>query len=314
MRTLVHLSDLHFGRTKPEVVAACREEVIATKPDVLVVSGDFTQRAKSAEFAEARDFLGGLPGEKVCVPGNHDIPLWNALARLFTPLRNYRRFISREMTPVYRDSEITVLGINTARSLTWKDGRVNREQIAAARKQLALGGPEMIRIVVTHHPFDLGETRSAHELVGRARMAMKELAACRRGCAARRAFPRELHGRHGPPVQDRRVFGTCGASRHSDLDPSARTRQFFQRAPDLAAARHGRNRDLASGDSAICGDRDETLRPGARSRLRARTVTRVTRIRRPRESRRRSRNNQVNRSAAREARKLCARLFQLPPR
>ncbi len=150
----------------------------ALEPDLIVVSGDFTQRAKIVEFEQARDFLATLPGEKLTVPGNHDIPLWNVCARLFTPLRNYTRFISRDLSPIYRDAEMVVLGINTARSLTWKDGRINREQAAEARARLSEIGAGVIKIIVTHHPFDDGDLKHEDELVGRGGMAMKEFAAC----------------------------------------------------------------------------------------------------------------------------------------
>ncbi|HUF24294.1 MAG TPA: metallophosphoesterase, partial [Vicinamibacterales bacterium] len=93
MRTLVHVSDLHFGRIDPAVVEPLRRAMLAAGPDLIAISGDFTQRAKRSEFAAARAFLDSLEPPKLVVPGNHDVPLWNAAARFLTPLSRYRRYI-----------------------------------------------------------------------------------------------------------------------------------------------------------------------------------------------------------------------------
>jgi len=177
MRILVHLSDLHFGALRAETLAPLAKAVAAIGPDLIAVSGDLTQRARPRQYAEARAFLDRLPFRKIVVPGNHDVPLYNVYARFLRPLASYRRYISPDLEPFYADHEIAVLGINTARSFTFTNGRVNERQVALARERLApLGG--VIKIIVTHHPFDLPEHYPASALVGRARMAMTELARC----------------------------------------------------------------------------------------------------------------------------------------
>src|SRR5688572_10615602 len=90
MRTLVHLSDLHFGRIDAALLDPLRTAVLGTKPDLIAISGDFTQRARRSEFAEARRFLASLHAPKLTVPGNHDVPLWNIGARFFAPLDRYK--------------------------------------------------------------------------------------------------------------------------------------------------------------------------------------------------------------------------------
>src|SRR4051812_26714656 len=172
MRTIAHLSDLHFGRTDPDVVRGACEAVNRMKPDLVVVSGDLTQRARSDQFRAARAFLERLPKPQIVVPGNHDIPLWNVLARGITPLRKYRRIVSRDLEPFFADGEIAVLGLNTARSLTIKDGRINRRQIDLAVARFAAGAPQCVRILVTHHPFDQPEKGDAGDIVGRAVLTM----------------------------------------------------------------------------------------------------------------------------------------------
>jgi 3',5'-cyclic AMP phosphodiesterase CpdA len=179
MRTLVHLSDPHFGRLERATVQALIATVTEARPDVVVVSGDLTQRAKEREFEEARQFLEALPSPQIVVPGNHDVPLYNVLARALKPLRNYQRYITKDLEPFYSDDEIAIVGINTARSLTFKNGRINRQQVARSCARLEACGANRTRVIVSHHPFDLPETHELHGLVGRAHMAMAGFARCR---------------------------------------------------------------------------------------------------------------------------------------
>jgi len=178
MRTLVHLSDLHFGRVDPELLGPLRELVHRIAPTAVVVSGDLTQRAKSEQFEEARAWLDTLPGPQIIVPGNHDISLYNVFRRFVQPLTRYKRYITEDLAPVYIDDEIAVLGVNTARSLTWKDGRVNKEQVEQIGSTLAGLGPDITKVVVTHHPFDLPDGGKEEDLVDRAHMAMDVFAEC----------------------------------------------------------------------------------------------------------------------------------------
>ncbi len=178
MRTIVHLSDLHFGRVDEALLAPLRELVERLAPDVVVVSGDLTQRAKSEQFEAARAWLDTLPGPQIIVPGNHDISLYNVFRRFVKPLERYQRYITDDLDPIHVDDEIAVLGINTARSLTFKDGRVNEEQVAKIREELSGLDPSITRIVVTHHPFDLPKLHDEDDLVDRAPMAMAAFAEC----------------------------------------------------------------------------------------------------------------------------------------
>ncbi len=178
MRTLIHLSDVHFGRVDAAIIEPLIKKVSDLEPDVVVVSGDLTQRARSAEFVEARAFLDRLPKPQIVVPGNHDVPLHNVFTRFLQPLDKYQRYITNDLEPFYADQEIAVLGINTARSLTFKGGRVNERQVALMREKLCSLDKTIVKIVVTHHPFDLPEGFGDSELVGRARMAMETLAEC----------------------------------------------------------------------------------------------------------------------------------------
>jgi 3',5'-cyclic AMP phosphodiesterase CpdA len=178
MRSIVHLSDIHFGRVDPLVISPLIVTIQKINPDLVAVSGDLTQRARSHQFKEARAFLDGLPKPQIVVPGNHDVPMHNVFARFVQPLSKYRRHITSDLRPFYHDEEIAVLGVNTARSLTIKGGRINEEQVAWMRERLCASDPNTVKVVVSHHPFDLPVGHDERNLVGRARMAMEGLASC----------------------------------------------------------------------------------------------------------------------------------------
>lgn len=178
MRTIVHLSDLHFGRVDTALLEPLRRTIERLTPHVVVVSGDLTQRARAHQFREARAFLSSLPRPQIVVPGNHDVPLYNVLKRFLGPLDNYRRYISHDLEPSFVDDEIAIVGVNTARSLTFKGGRVSEEQVERVRGRLCALDEKITKIVVTHHPFDLPAQWQSDQIVGRAVLAMRMFAAC----------------------------------------------------------------------------------------------------------------------------------------
>jgi 3',5'-cyclic AMP phosphodiesterase CpdA len=156
MALFVHLSDLHFGAHDPRLVDAVERRIEDIKPDLVVVSGDFTQRARTDQFEEACRFLARLrdSGHEVLgVPGNHDVPLYDVLRRFLSPLTRYKRYIDDSLCPYHELPDVAVLGINTARSLTFKDGRINEEQIAFIRNSFARHHADTVRVLVTHHPL-----------------------------------------------------------------------------------------------------------------------------------------------------------------
>jgi 3',5'-cyclic AMP phosphodiesterase CpdA len=177
MRTIVHLSDLHFGRLDQRLLTPLIHAVRAANPDLVAVSGDFTQRALRRQFVQAHEFLEALRFRTLVVPGNHDVPLYNLVARFASPLAFYRRFISNDLEPTFVDEEIAVVGLNTARALvTGGAGRLSEPQVIRAADRLRRVPLNLIKIVVTHHPFDVPEGVAAEHLVGRASMAMARLA------------------------------------------------------------------------------------------------------------------------------------------
>lgn len=178
MPRLIHLSDLHFGAHDQRLVDAVEERVDEAKPDLVVVSGDFTQRARTEQFKEACAFLTRLRDhghEVLAVPGNHDVPLYDVLRRFLSPLTRYKRFIDDELCPFHELKDAAVLGINTARSLTFKDGRVSHEQLEFIRDTFARTPSESTRVLVTHHPLfalPVGDGPELGKAIGRQELAL----------------------------------------------------------------------------------------------------------------------------------------------
>lgn len=167
MRTIVHLSDLHFGRIYEPSLKPIAELIKTIKPDVIAISGDLTMRAKSKEFLQAKAFLDDLPFPKIVVPGNHDIPLYNVFSRFFLALKKFRKYIDSDLTPSYKDEKMVIYGLNSARSFTFTRGNVNLQQVAKICEEFEKLPPETLKIVVTHHPFDLPLPFAASNLIRR---------------------------------------------------------------------------------------------------------------------------------------------------
>src|SRR3954469_13352989 len=186
MRRLAHLSDLHFGRVDPAAVEGLVRSLEAARPDLVVVSGDFTQSARTQEFRAARAFLDRLPAPSFAVPGNHDLPQWDPVERLLRPYDRYRRFIAHELEPVWTDTEVGIVGMKSPRrlphNLNRAAGRGSERQLGSVLARLATRPPELVRIIVVHHPLLLPEVPPRRPLPAHAftRGAGRALAACAR--------------------------------------------------------------------------------------------------------------------------------------
>jgi 3',5'-cyclic AMP phosphodiesterase CpdA len=178
MRTIAHISDLHFGRIDPPVAEGLVEDLKVRTPTLLVVSGDFTQRAKSWQYRQAADYLRRLPTPQLVVPGNHDVPLWDVSRRVFSPLGRYRRHISRDLMPTYQDEELFVLGVNTARSFTRTSGWISRRQLEQVREKTCAVPNHLFKVLVTHHPFIPAPRKPAADVIVGGAQALAPLETC----------------------------------------------------------------------------------------------------------------------------------------
>jgi 3',5'-cyclic AMP phosphodiesterase CpdA len=177
MRTIAHISDLHFPLVDPRVIASLAATINTLAPDLVVISGDLTQRARRRQFAAAAAFVTSLQPPRLVVPGNHDVPMFNVPARLIAPFAGYKKYIADDLEPVYEDAEMLVVGLNSVRTVLFSDeGRLNVGQAEGAAEKLRAAAPHVIKIIVTHHPFDVPQGAPEDKMIGRSRMAMERLA------------------------------------------------------------------------------------------------------------------------------------------
>lgn len=152
MPDILHLSDLHFGpHHLPGRAEGARRLAERLNPDVVVVSGDFTRRAKPGQFAQARAYLDGFGRPPIVTPGNHDVPLYRVWERFFAPYRNYRNYISKHLDSVHRAAGVMVVCLNSTRRFTITNGRIRARQLQFAERAFEEAGADDLRVVVTHH-------------------------------------------------------------------------------------------------------------------------------------------------------------------
>jgi 3',5'-cyclic AMP phosphodiesterase CpdA len=156
MLKILHISDLHFGPPHlPSVAEAVLRCAARLQADVIVASGDFTQRAKPEQFQAARAFLDRLPRVPVVVtPGNHDIPLFRVKERLLTPYDLYRKYIAEELDSVLALDDAVIVAINTTNPLrAITGGGVASWQLDYCAKAFQAAPAGAARILVAHHHF-----------------------------------------------------------------------------------------------------------------------------------------------------------------
>jgi 3',5'-cyclic AMP phosphodiesterase CpdA len=173
----LHLSDTHFGTEQAPVADALLRLSAAQKPQMAILSGDITQRARRAEFAAAAAFLDCLEIPVMALPGNHDIPLFNLAGRLLAPYGNYNKALQTPLMPAFENEQMLALGVNTTRWYRHKDGEVSGEQIAQIAARLRSAKSGQLRIVVTHQPVYVIEQRDAHNLLHNHEAAIRAWAA-----------------------------------------------------------------------------------------------------------------------------------------
>lgn len=176
MTRLAHISDLHFDRVDPAIVAGLRDELNDDRPDLVIVSGDLTQRAHREEYRAAGAFLASLQSPVLAVPGNHDITYIHLAQRFLDPYARWRRFIAREIEPTWTNDQVAVVGVNTARrmalGLDWSKGRFGLRQLHRLNKRLEALPDHLFRIIVAHHPLHPPAHAPDLDVVGRADEAL----------------------------------------------------------------------------------------------------------------------------------------------
>lgn len=150
MPRILHLTDLHFGFHRAELVEPLLARIADLRPDLVVVGGDITHRGRTAQMIEARAFLDRIAAPLICMPGNHDMPLWNVVARLFWPFAGFQRFFGPDLSPVGRAKDVRVMAVNSADPYAWQRGRIREGEIG---RIIGNVDPTGTNIVALHHPL-----------------------------------------------------------------------------------------------------------------------------------------------------------------
>jgi 3',5'-cyclic AMP phosphodiesterase CpdA len=179
MKTIVHLSDLHFGNADNKRIPGLIAQIKALHPDLVIISGDLTERATESQYNEAKEFISALELPLFVIPGNHDIPLYNVFKRLTAPFAKYHKFISRDTSPSYNDANLCIAGINSVRRYSISSGGIAKKQVEDAEALFRSASAESIKIVVSHHPFDMPEIKGyrkyTHRLMTSSGSALEKL-------------------------------------------------------------------------------------------------------------------------------------------
>ena len=174
MTLLLQVSDTHFGTERPAVVDALVRLAHSQSPNVVVLSGDVTQRARAPQFAAAKAFIDRLRVPRALVlPGNHDIPLFNVAARLFAPYANHRRAFGDNLEPEFESNDMLVITVNTTRRLRHENGVVSSRQIDRVARRLEHASREQVRVVVTHQPVAVTKPEDRKNLLVNHRAAIQ---------------------------------------------------------------------------------------------------------------------------------------------
>lgn len=164
MSCLLQISDPHFGTVQPAVMRALAQLAKAQRPDVLVLSGDITQRARASQFAQARAFCDSLAiAQWLVIPGNHDIPLFNLYQRLITPYARFRQAFGPVLEPVLSTPWLLAIGVKTTRRWRHKNGEVSAAQVDRVVAELQRSAPGQLRIVVVHQPVHVMHAKDQHD-------------------------------------------------------------------------------------------------------------------------------------------------------
>jgi len=173
MSVLLHISDTHFGTEQPQVLEAVAALAAQQRPDLVVLSGDITQRARPAQFQAAKAFVDRLGAPVLAVPGNHDIALFDLWARATRPYARYSKAFGATLEPVHASPDLLVVGVNTTRAWRHKHGEVSMAQIDRVASLLSAASPQQLRLVVVHQPAAVAQAAERSNLLRGRHAALK---------------------------------------------------------------------------------------------------------------------------------------------
>ncbi len=179
MTTFVHVTDLHFGCEDKGAHAAVARYVRETKPDAVIVTGDISKDGLQHELDAACDWMRALPAPVMLTPGNHDVPYYNPIGRIFYPWARYKRAARGLRTDVWETERWTIIPINTARGiqlrLNWAQGAISGRQVAKAAQILRRAPDDALRVIISHHPLDWPQEAPIHGATLGGSLAIEQL-------------------------------------------------------------------------------------------------------------------------------------------
>ena len=238
MSVVLHMSDPHFGTEQPRVVEALVALAERERPDLVVLSGDITQRARPEQFRAARAFVDRLGAPLLAIPGNHDIALFNLWERLVRPYASYAEVFGADLQPVHTSPHLLVAGVNTTRAWRHKNGEVSAVQVRRVAQLLAAATPQQLRVVVVHQPAAVPRAANQADLLRGHRAAVRAWAAAGAdlvmGGHIHLPFTQEMQG------ERRRLWvvqaGTAVSSRIRPGAPNSVNIVRWGEAPDASSA------------------------------------------------------------------------------
>jgi len=179
---ILQVSDLHFGGVfLPDRAAGVHEVAERRNPDIVVIAGDFTQRARTSQFNAARTFIDRFRAPLIVTPGNHDLPVYRLIERALAPYRKYRDSIEASLDQVHSFDGMTIVALNSTRPLRVTSGALSARQLEFAAEAFEGAPHGHLRIVVTHHHVAYPpEFRAPHAMIGRERVVsrLEQLGVC----------------------------------------------------------------------------------------------------------------------------------------
>lgn len=173
---IAHLSDLHFGTEQPFLVQQLIEEMGRINPDLIVISGDLTQRARISQYKAAKQFINEIGRDRVlCVPGNHDISLYNLFERIIFPFKKYRQYIHPHIWSAFKNDEVAIFGINSVTPYKTMSGYITDKELNRIKQFFEDQPADIFKIAVMHHNLIKSER---HKVINDAEKIINIFADC----------------------------------------------------------------------------------------------------------------------------------------
>lgn len=157
MGKVLHLSDLHFGAHDESLLSPFAGAIEKIAPDIVIVSGDVTQKGKRSEFKKAQAFMNRFSAPVILAAGNHDTPMFQIFSRTFSPFARLRSTLGAYMAQEHIGDDLHIATLHTPRGiqfrLDWSLGVANKKDVRQAIKKFEETPDDCLKLIVCHHPL-----------------------------------------------------------------------------------------------------------------------------------------------------------------